>query len=92
MQSLMAAMHAAGLTPPKSNTSKCWLYRLNKFGEPAQQVLIVGTLENIVLYNLPATTFNRLDRFIDDEADAAAGHFTGQWSTDGVTRIGHWKF
>lgn len=92
MQSLVVAMHAVGLTPPKSNTSKCWLYQLNKFGNSVQPVLIVGTVKNMVLYNLPVSTFNRLDHFIDNETDAAAGQFTGQWSTDGTTRIGYWKY
>jgi len=92
MQLLMKNMASAGLTPPKSNAAEDYLYRLNKFGEKTQQILLVGTSELITLYNLPESTFKRIDRFIDGESDADAGHFTGNLSTDGISRIGYWKF
>lgn len=91
MQTLVQSMAAAGVVPPKSNTAKCYLYQLNKFGEKARQILIVGTSEKIILYNLPESTFTRMDRLIDNQADANAGHFTGIPSKDGVSLIGHWQ-
>jgi len=91
MRALMRVMRTGGLEPPNSNTEYGYVYRLNKFGEKARQILIVGTNEEMILYNLPAGTFDRLDRFIDGRLDPAAGRFTGRWSSDNITRIGHWK-
>jgi hypothetical protein len=92
MSSLVTTMRANGLAVPKSNMEQSYVYRLNKFGEKAQQILIVATREKIILFNLPPGTFDRLDDFADGRIDASAGAFTGQWSTDGITRIGYWKY
>lgn len=91
MRGLVKIMSANGLAPPKSNTKEAYVYRIRKIGERTQQVLVKATLEQMVIYNLPVSTFDRLDRFIDGRSDPAAGRLTGRWSTDGVTRIADWR-
>jgi hypothetical protein len=91
MQALVEVVKAAGLTPPQSNTGRDYIYQLNKIGERLQPVFLVGTVEQMHLFNLPASTFKRLDRLIDGQSGPAAGRFTGTWSTDGVTYIAHWR-
>ena len=91
MRALVDAMALKGLAAPESNTDKHYVYKLNKFGEKEQQILIVGTLEKIILFNLPESTFNRIDWFIDSHLDATTGRFTGKVSTDGISRIGYLK-
>lgn len=91
MQALISAMQSSGFAPPKSNADQAYVYRIHKIGERPQQILIVATIERMTLYNLPTSTFERLDRFIDGYCDPASGRLTGRWSTDGITRIGEWK-
>lgn len=91
MQALLDVMSASGLTAPKSNTAQAYVYRIRKIGEGTRQVLIMATIERLTLYNLPVTTFERLDRFIDGRSDPESGRLTGRWSADGVTLIGNWR-
>jgi len=91
MHALERVMCKAGLAPPKSNTDKAHVYRLSRFGDRTGQVLLVGTDRGMILYNLPVSTFGRLDTMIDGDVDPDRGDFTSVWSTDRVTRIGYWN-
>ena len=91
MQNLVTLMEMNGLQPPKSNTARVYTYRLNKMGEKPAQILLICKESRLILYGLPATTFDRLDRFIDGQPDPDSGDFTGKWSTDRITRIAQWK-
>ena len=90
MQDLVLQMQAKGLQPPQSNTARAYVYRLNRFGAHARQILLVYKDGRIILYGLPPSSFERLDRFIDGHSDPQSGEFTGQWSSDQVTRIAQW--
>ncbi len=91
MLSLVRKMRTKGIQPPQSNTEHAFIYRLNKFGEKSRRILLVYRDGKIIIYGLPESTFNRLDRFIDGQLDPQDGVFTGRWSTDRITRIGQWK-
>jgi hypothetical protein len=91
METLVAFMKKKGLQPPQSNTEKPFIYRLSKFGDRAQRILVVFEHNAIMLYGLPAATFDRLDRFIDGSLDPDQGDFRGRWSSDQISRIGTWK-
>lgn len=89
MQALTAMMKARGIAPPSSNTAQAFIYRFARFGRKPHKVLLVGTPGRMILYNVPARTFERLDRFIDGRFDPEAGAFTGQGSADGATWIAY---
>ena len=91
MEALESVMRAGGHEPPMSNTDRAHIYRLRQFGEQPKQVLFVGTNEQMIIYNLPVSTFERLDHFIDGGVDPDQGRFTGRWSEDRITRIAYWK-
>lgn len=91
MQSVVHLMKANGVQLPRSNTPHDFIYRLNKFGNEASQVLLVFHGSAIVIYGLPRITFDRLDAFIDGHINAEQGDFTGQLSKDQITMIGSWK-
>ena len=91
MQEVVRLMRINGLEPPPSNTADAFIYRLNAFGSGDYNLLLVFRDSQIVLYGLPRETFDRLDKFIDGRVDSQQGAFTGRWSVDQVTRIGHWK-
>lgn len=91
METLVRLMQREGLTPPGSNTGKEYLYRLSRFGQRSVQLLLVCTREQIVIFNLPESTFRRIDRFVDGNVSPETGQFTGSWSADGMTRIAVWK-
>jgi hypothetical protein len=91
METLVAFMSKKGVRPPQSNTDRPFIYRLAKFGDRAQQILVVFDHNSIMLFGLPATTFDRLDHFIDGVADPDHGDFRGRWSSDQISRIGRWK-
>lgn len=90
MQNLVLQMQAKGLQPPQSNTPRAYVYRLKRFGAHARQILLVYKESHILLYGLPQSCFDRLDRFIDGQSDPAGGEFTGRWSSDQMTRIAQW--
>lgn len=91
MQEIVRLMQTNGVQPPASNTADAFIYRLNAFGDRDCNLLLVFRDSQIVLYGLPRETFDRLDKFIDGRVDPQHGVFTGRWSVDGQTRIGHWK-
>lgn len=91
MQSLIKVMQDNGLSPPPSNTEHRFIYRMNKFGDRSRQIMLLFHNDRLILYGLPQSTFNRLDRFIDGLSDPHRGHFTGIWSSDNITKIGTWK-
>jgi hypothetical protein len=90
MQHFVRRMQAEGLQAPQSNTAHAYVYRLHKFGEPARRILLVCLDNRIILYGLPASSFDRLDQFVDGQSDPAGGDFTGRWSSDRMTRIAQW--
>ena len=92
MRALVSMMRAHGVQPPDSNTQVEFVYRLNRFGEKTRSILLVYVDGRMILYGLPASTFDRLDRHIDGLADPLNGRFTGEWSADRITRIGSWRF
>ncbi|MBT8341551.1 MAG: hypothetical protein HKP58_20605 [Desulfatitalea sp.] len=91
MQQLADVMRRQGISPPRSNTDRPYVYRLQRFGRRAVQVLLVSTRQGITLFNLPTATFERIDRFVDGASNPDSGSFTGNMSADGVTRIAYWK-
>ena len=54
MQDLVLRMQAKGLQPPQSNTARAYVYRLNRFGAHARQILLVYKDSRIILYGLPS--------------------------------------
>ena len=91
MQALIALMQMHGLDPPESNTGRRFVYRLRKFGGSAYQLLLVYHDHRLIIYGLPDKSFIQLDLLIDGIKDPGGGDFTGEWSTDGLTRIGIWR-
>ena len=91
MEQLAAFMRGKGIKPPESNTKNAFIYRLRKFGEKPRQVLLLYKQNRIVLFGLPASTFDNLDAFIDGKRNPGQGRFTGQWGSDGISRIGTWE-
>ena len=90
MQTLVRHLQEKGIEFPKSNTTYPFVYRLNKFGERDQRILMVFRQNKMLLYGLPASSFNRLDRIIDGFSDAEHGDFTGRKSTDQISCIAQW--
>ena len=77
MDELVGVMIGAGYSPPASNTSRPYIYRVKKTVGPVHLAFLLCFPDQIILYGLPEQTFNRLDRFIDGRQDSNNGLFTG---------------
>jgi len=91
MQVLMRHLRVNGVSVPSSNTEYPFVYRLSKFGERSQRILMLYDQNRLILYGLPESTFEHLDHFIDGQSDPGHGDFTGRWSADQISRIAQWK-
>lgn len=91
MQSVVQLMKMNGIQLPRSNTKHAFTYRLNKFGGKAVQILLVFNNNTVIIYGMPMTTFDRLDKFIDGQAGVHSGAFSGQRGSDQISMIGFWK-
>lgn len=88
MDNLVSMMSRNGVTPPKSNTKRSYVYRLKKIGPPAEDVFLLCFPDKITLYGISADTFIRIDTFIDGKHNENAGRFTGRSGKKGKTFIG----
>ncbi len=90
MEQLSRMMCSRGFPPPESNTARSYIYRLDKIGEPGEDIFLLCFSQKIILYGIPSRTFARIDAYIDGTVDSKTGAFTGQQSKDGFTFIGQW--
>ncbi len=88
MDQLTRMMQERALHPPKSNTGRAYIYRLDKIGLPEENIFILCFSQSIVLYGISPGTALRLDEYIDGKADTGKGLFTYRLSKDSYTYIG----
>ena len=91
MEALIVGMRRVNITPPRSNTSRHFVYRIEKVGDQAREIFLLVAPEKILMYGLQAQTLNRLDKNIDGTRDLDQGHLTAYRSKDGETYIGVWQ-
>lgn len=92
MEAIVNLMKMNGMPLPHSNTQHAFVYRLRRFGGESNNILLVFDGRRIVIYGLPGSTCQRLDRFVDGRSDMRGGDFTGRLSRDRSTFIGSWNF
>jgi hypothetical protein len=91
MNNLCQLIERAGISLPKSNTGRSYVYRIKKIGKEQDDIFILCFLNRIILYGISKDTFTRIDRFVDGELSKEKGFFTGHLSKDGRTYIGLWR-
>lgn len=88
MDRLIQLMRDNGASPPKSNTKRAYVYRLNRLGSPEEDLFLLCFSNRIVIYGMSEKTFVKMDKFIDGRADHEGGRFAGRSSKDGATYVG----
>jgi hypothetical protein len=91
MEALIESMRRVDITPPVSNTSRRFVYRIEKVGDQAREIFLLAAPGKMMLYGLDAETLNRLDQNIDGSKDLNQGRLTAYRSKDGITFIGVWQ-
>ncbi|HDH87906.1 MAG: hypothetical protein B6I32_03540 [Desulfobacterium sp. 4572_20] len=91
MDNLNQLISRSGVSLPKSNTGRSYVYRIKKIGEEQDDIFILCFSNRIILYGISKDTFTRIDRFVDGELSKEKGFFTGYLSKDGRTMIGLWR-
>jgi hypothetical protein len=88
MEQLVRLMREGDAAPPTSNEQEPFLYRLNRLGDPAEDIFVLCFSGKMVLYGISARTFSYLDRRIDGRVDAQRGRCRARKSKDGFSYIG----
>jgi hypothetical protein len=88
MENLVKLMQRLGTPPPLSNTEKQFVYRLDRLGDPGEDIFFLCFPAKMVLYGLSPKTFSYLDKRIDGCVDEGSGQFMGRKSKDGFGYIG----
>lgn len=87
MIDLLTGLQVKDIAPPDSNTSKAYVYnivRINPF-EKSTPVFLLAMSNQLVLFNMPETTFKRVDHFVDGQAGMDTGRFLGKYNDNGKT-------
>ncbi len=93
MDNLVRLMHRNSIPAPASNTQKPYIYKIDKIGfTESQNIFLLYFDSKIILYGLSKTTFNMLDKFIDESDGSRAGKFKGKLQKDKIHYIGIWEF
>ncbi len=91
MDQMIAHMKTLGIPIPKSNTTKPFVYRITRLGaDKHQDIFLLGFEQKIVLFGLSKTTFNMLDKKIDNKVDKNNGTFKGKKQTNSEIYTGIW--
>ncbi len=90
MDGLVNMMKTHRIDPPKSNTQRSYIWRLVK--EPQiRDIFVLCVEKKIILYGLPKSLFNALDKQIDGESGPVQGQFSGKLQKDKAHYVGIWK-
>ena len=91
MDRLVRQMADMGLTLPGSNTRTPYIYRIARNWPNPDETIFILVLENqMVLFGLSKTTFDMLDKKIDNQLDLNNGQFKGRQDKTGPTFTGIW--
>ena len=90
MDQVTRLMRGRSLAPPESNTTRPYVYRLDRINDPCENIFLLCFSQRIILYGISAGTFARLDKYIDGKADPEKGMFTGRTGKDGRTCVAQW--
>lgn len=85
MKGLLVLLQQNSIAVPHSNSSKAYVYnisRMNPF-EKNRPVFLLALSGRLFIYNLPETTFNRVDNFIDGKPTMNTGNFLGKPDSSG---------
>lgn len=88
MENLVKLMRRRDTAPPTSNIQKPFVYRLDRLGDPKEDIFFLCFPGKMVLYGMSFKTFSYLDERIDGRVDEETGHFRGRISKDGFSYIG----
>ncbi|MFH2058216.1 MAG: hypothetical protein ABIJ59_04885 [Pseudomonadota bacterium] len=92
MEQMVRHMKTLAIPIPESNTGKSYVYSIPKRGLTEQQDIFLLCFEQrIVLFGLSKTTFNMLDKNIDNKLDEKNGKFTGKQQKDNADYTAIWK-
>ncbi len=92
MESLIQLLRRNSIPVPVSNTNKPYIYKINKTGfSKTQKIFLLCFGKKIILYGLSKTTFNMLDKLIDERYDNKSGRFTGKLQKDKIHYAGIWN-
>ncbi len=80
MDTLVRRIQKSGISVPKSNTGRSYIYRPRTlwWSKVNQDMFILCTADKIIIYSMPQKLFERLDTMIDDKPDITGGRFTGR--------------
>lgn len=91
MDTFVRRFSTVGITSPQSNTEKGYIYRVKRFWPEKDEDIFLLALENkIVFFGLSKTTFNMLDKKIDNVSDKKNGKFKGKREKNRTTYTGIW--
>jgi len=88
MENLVKRMRGRDTPPPASNTGEPFVYRLDRLGDPKEDIFLLCFPGKMVLYGMSFKTFSYLEKRIDGRVDEERGHFRGRKSKDGSSYIG----
>lgn len=88
MANLVDRMRGRDTSLPPSNTRKPFVYRLDRLGDPEENIFFLCFPGKMVLYSMSSKTYSYLDERIDGSVDEEKGHFRGRKSKDGSSYIG----
>lgn len=84
MNMLLTLFASSNISVPRSNTTKPYVYqvlRMDPFTE-SRAVFLLALHDRLFVFNLPETTFNRVDNFIDGRTDMNQGIFLGKFNSE----------
>ncbi|MCP3876749.1 MAG: hypothetical protein GY699_26870 [Desulfobacteraceae bacterium] len=94
MENLILELNKYSILIPHSNSHRPYIYRVNGINpfQKESQLFILGLNGRIIIYNIPETTFKRLDKFIDGKHDMIKGNFIGKSDEKKERFIGQFIF
>jgi hypothetical protein len=92
MDTLIRQMKKNTITIPGSNAKKPYMYQISKTGlSNRQDIFLLCFEKKIILYGLSKTTFNLLDKKIDQQLGKSTGKFKGNLQKDNEHYTGIWE-
>ena len=91
MDRLVAGMTYLGISPPASNTTAAYRYRIKKFGRADENIFVLCLPDRMVIFGLSKQSLLQIERLVDRHVDLNAGRITGHAGKEPGAYIGQWR-